>query len=87
MAYTRFFDSDLYIYPHVEGHIECCACWLNESKDEYSLFLANVKITNDDDLKEHLDRHAKAGHNMPDGLLQEILQDDDRYGRVSEDDQ
>jgi hypothetical protein len=83
MAYTRFLDSDIYIYPHTRGYIECAACWLNEKKDEYSLFVASVQITNDDQLREHLDLHAKAGHDMPDNLLQEILQDADRYGSIS----
>jgi hypothetical protein len=80
MAYSRFIDSDIYIYPHVSGHIECAACWLNENKDEYSLFVASVHINNDDQLRDHLELHAKAGHDMPDHLLQDILQDDDRYG-------
>ena len=83
MAYSRFFNSDIYIYPHVSGYIECCACWLNESKDEYSLFLANVRIDNDADLARHLEAHSKQGHDMPDNLLQEILQDTDRYGSIS----
>jgi hypothetical protein len=80
MAYSRFIDSDIYIYPHVSGHIECAACWLNENKEEYSLFVSSVHITNDDQLRDHLELHAKAGHDMPINLLQEILQDDDRYG-------
>ena len=80
MAYSRFYDSDIYIFPHIDGYIQCCACWLNENHDGYSLFLANVKIYNDLDLARHLKAHAEQGHDMPDGLLQEILQDDDRYG-------
>jgi hypothetical protein len=32
------------------------------------------------DLARHLKAHAKLGHDMPDSLLQDILQDDDRYG-------
>ncbi len=80
MAYARFIDSDIYIYPHTRGYIECCACYLNEPQDEYSLFSASVSIYNDDELREHLDQHAKAGHDMPIDLLQDILQDDDRYG-------
>lgn len=83
MAYSRFFDSDIYIYPHIHGYVECCACWLNEKKSDYSLFLANVKITNDDELRAHLELHAKAGHNMPDNLLQEILADPDKYSPIS----
>lgn len=82
MAYSRFFDSDIYIYSHIEGYIECCACWLNERLEEQSLFGLSEKITNDEQLEEHLDRHILAGHNMPENLLQEILADDDRYGRL-----
>ena len=79
MAYSRFIDSDIYIYPHIDGYIECCACWLNESQDGYSLFLDNIKIYDDLELARHLKKHAAQGHEMPDNLLQEILQDDDRY--------
>lgn len=80
MAYSRFTNSDIYIYSHIDGYIECCACWLNESTDEYSLFLANVKIYDDLELARHLKKHAALSHEMPINLLQEILQDDDRYG-------
>lgn len=82
MAYSRFTNSDIYIYSHIDGYIECCACWLNENKEEYSLFLDNVKIDNDVDLARHLKAHANLGHDMPEGLLQEILADPDRYGRL-----
>lgn len=82
MAYSRFWDSDLYIYSHIDGYIECCACWLNDKLEEYSLFGLSEKITNDEQLEEHLDRHILAGHKVPIGLLQEILLDDDRYGKL-----
>lgn len=84
MAYTRFSDSDVYIYPHIDGYIECCACWLNEDHDGYSLFLANVKIYNDMDLARHIKAHANLGHDMPEGLLQEILADPDRYVKYND---
>lgn len=79
MAYARFFDSDIYIYAHVGGYIECCACWLNENLDEYSLFGLSDKITNDDQLIEHIRQHRQLGHNIPDDLEEEILSDPDRY--------
>ncbi len=81
MAYSRFFDSDIYIYPHVDGYIECCACWLNE-KLETGLFGLSEKIQDDKTLEEHIDEHILAGHNIPEGLLEDILSDDDRYGRI-----
>ena len=83
MAYSRFTDSDIYIYPHVAGHIECSACFLNEPQDEYSLFSSSKSITNDDQLRDHLEEHARAGHNMPESLLQDILADPDRYGKYT----
>lgn len=78
MAYSRFFDSDIYIYPHVDGYIECCGCWLNERLED-TLFGLNEKITNDEQLEDHLDQHLLAGHNIPENLLQDILEDPDRY--------
>jgi ADP-glucose pyrophosphorylase len=83
MAYSRFIGSDIYIYSHVSGHIECQACFLNEPTDEYSLFSMSEYITNDDQLRDHLEEHARAGHNMPENLLQDILADPDRYGEYT----
>jgi hypothetical protein len=81
MAYSRFFDSDIYIYSHIDGHIECCACWLNE-KLETGLFGLSEKIRDDQSLSNHINEHIKAGHDIPEGLLEEILSDSDRYGRM-----
>ncbi len=75
MAYTRFTNSDIYMYSHIDGYIECATCWLNV-EDKYS----SIQIDNDLDLARHLKAHANAGHEMPINLLQDILQDDDRYG-------
>jgi hypothetical protein len=81
MSYSRFFDSDIYIYSHVDGYIECCACWLNEKLDT-EIFGLSEKIRDDQTLEEHIDEHILAGHNIPEGLLEDILSDDDRYGRI-----
>ena len=82
MAYSRFTDSDIYIYSHVGGWIECAACWLNERADEYSLFSMSEEIYDDGHLITHVREHIKAGHDVPEGLLLEILSDDDRYGKI-----
>jgi hypothetical protein len=74
MAYSRFYESDIYIYPSVLGDVVCSGCLLGTK---------SVNIENDDQLREHLEAHSKAGHVLPDNLLQEILQDDDRYGAIS----
>jgi len=80
MAYSRFWDSDIYIYSHVDGHIECCACWLNEGIED-TLFGLSEKITNDVDLIGHIRQHRRLGHNIPEGLEEEILSDPDRYSK------
>jgi hypothetical protein len=83
MAYSRFTNSDIYIYPHVAGYIECSACFLNEPTDEYSLFSMSEHIHDDETLLMHIVRHRISGHNIPDDLEAEILRDPDRYGNSS----
>ena len=79
MAYSRFYDSDIYIYPHVEGHIECAGCFLNISPDEDTIFKSE-HILDDETLLIHILQHRISGHNIPEGLESEILSDPDRYG-------
>ena len=83
MAYSRFWDSDIYIYPHVDGHIECAGCFLNIPTDEYNLFKSE-HILDDETLLMHILQHRISGHNIPEGLEAEILSDPDRYGRDEE---
>lgn len=82
MAYSRFADSDIYIYAHVGGWIECQACYLNEPSDEYSLLSISEEIYDDGHLIAHVREHIKAGHSVPEGLLSEMLSDDNRYGKL-----
>ena len=79
MAYSRFYDSDIYIYPSVEGHIECAGCFLNIPTDEYNLFKSE-HILDDETLLMHILQHRISGHNIPEGLEAEILRDPERYG-------
>ena len=75
MSYSRFWDSDIYIYPHVEGYVYCAACLLSENseiiKDDYHLFA-------------HIEDHIKAGHDIPDMLYYEIVKDEDRYKALTD---
>jgi hypothetical protein len=82
MAYSRFTNSDIYIYPSVEGHIECAGCFLNISPNEDTIFYS-TKIYDDETLLMHILQHKISGHNMPDSLAQDILADPDRYGSIS----
>jgi len=81
MAYSRFYDSDIYIYPSVFGHIECAGCFLNISPDEDTIFKSE-HILDDETLLMHILQHRISGHNIPEGLESEILSDPDRYGKL-----
>jgi hypothetical protein len=74
MAYSRFWDSDIYIYPSVDGDIVCAACILSES---------SFHIDNDADVVSHINAHREAGHNVPEGLAEDILHDPERFGVYS----
>ena len=86
MAYSRFYDSDIYIYPSVFGHIECAGCFLNISPDEDTIF-KSTKIYDDETLLMHIVQHRISGHNIPDDLEAEILRDPERYGKYNESNQ
>ena len=81
MAYARFSDYDIYIYPHIGGWIECSACFLVQPEDEYTLFSASEAIHDDETLLVHILQHRIIGHNIPDDLEHQILADPNRYGK------
>lgn len=70
MAYSRFTDSDIYIYPSVLGDIVCSGCFL---------YNKSINIESDVQLLAHIQDHRDAGHNIPAGLEDEILADPSRY--------
>ena len=86
MAYSRFYDSDIYIYPSVGGWIECAGCFLNISPDEHTIF-QSTKIYDDETLLIHILQHRISNHNIPEGLEDEILRDQERYGKYYESNQ
>ena len=71
MAYSRFSDSDIYIYPSIDGVIVCAGCLMSDG---------SFSIDNDTDLINHIKSHRHAGHYIPKGLEEDILNDHDRYG-------
>lgn len=75
MAYSRFFDTDIYIYPHVDGYVYCAACLLSENSEI---------IQDDNHLFLHIQEHIKAGHDIPEMLYYEIIMDNDRYKALTD---
>lgn len=59
MSFERFSSSDVYIYEHVSGFIECCGCWFSDWDTEPFPQLKTPR-----EALEHLDRHEKAGHDI-----------------------
>jgi hypothetical protein len=67
MSFERFSSSDIYIYEHIDGFIECCGCWigheLKESAEEELNFWF-VQLKTPREALEHLDRHEAAGFDV-----------------------
>lgn len=60
MSYARFSaDSDVYVYAHIGGFVECCGCRLGEQWDFHSPA----------EIVTHLREHEAAGHKVPDHLF------------------
>ena len=59
MSFERFISSDVYIFEHVGGFIQCCGCWLDGDENNWSVDLATPR-----EALTHLDRHESAGHDI-----------------------
>lgn len=60
MSYARFSNGDVYVFPTTDD-LRCCACWLDGCD-------SNFTTTDVPTFCAHLDRHRAAGHDVPDGL-------------------
>ena len=77
MAYSRFFGSDIYIYPSTMGYITCSACSVSRAIPEY--MFKSINLYNDQEVIDHLAKHRANGDDVPNGLEEEILSDPDRF--------
>ncbi|MBN9208159.1 MAG: hypothetical protein J0H96_05775 [Microbacterium ginsengisoli] len=60
MSYARFSEtSDVYVYAHVGGFIECCGCLLSDVWEYHSR----------EAIVAHMGEHVEAGHLVPEYLL------------------
>ena len=68
MSFERFSSSDVYIFEHVGGYIQCCGCWLDGGNFGLSIeenedsWFTNFKTPRE--ALAHLDRHEAAGHDI-----------------------
>lgn len=74
MSYARFgFGSDVYIYEHYMGFIECCGCWITEPDEweQVGFFKANTAR----EILDHIDHHIEQGHKVPERCIQRIKEE------------
>lgn len=62
MSFERFSSSDVYIFEHVSGFIECCGCSLAEGVDREPF--ATVTFNTPREALAHLDEHDEAGDDI-----------------------
>ena len=58
MSFERFLSSDVYVFEHVGGWIECCACTFGDYESEEMFFF---QASTPREMISHLKRHEKAG--------------------------
>lgn len=58
MSFERFFSSDVYIFEHAGGFIQCCGCSLVDPEDGEIFGFAELKTPRE--ALAHLDLHEEA---------------------------
>lgn len=58
MSFERFMSSDVYIFEHVSGFIQCCGCSLVDPEDGEIFGFAELKTPRE--ALAHLDLHEAA---------------------------
>lgn len=70
MSYARFSEtSNVYVYAHYQGFIECCGCILGDDWSFHSI----------PEIVAHMQAHVEAGHTIPDYLLDPETYDEDDF--------
>jgi hypothetical protein len=71
MAYSRFIESDVYVFMHAGSNkLICMACSFGDL--DSVAFLANST----QEMVDHLELHAKAGDRLPEDIYEELWKDD-----------
>ena len=73
MSYARFSDySDVYIYHHYQGFIECCGCWISsDTPEEYGDIPAS-RFNTPRRAIMHLMEHVSKGYKVSDETFDRI---------------
>lgn len=86
MSYARPSYSDLYIYMNMSGELECLGCiFAPTTLMHHSTGKQGVAFRAKNTLRmiNHIQEHRDAGHNVPDGIEERLLEDDkENFGDV-----
>ena len=75
MSYARFSgDSDVYVYEHYAGFIECCGCRFSpiSEGEEYEVF---PRFSTAREALTHLDWHVREGDMVPERAFLRIKEE------------
>lgn len=72
MSFERFSSSDIYMFEHVGGFIQCCGCWFSGDWVNESVEFPEFKTPRE--ALAHLDVHENAGHDIG-GARERILKE------------
>ena len=77
MSYARFgWDgSDVYVFTHVGGFIECCGCWLADDDTEEYYHYASFQAYTTQEMVDHLKKHEETGHTVPSDVYDRLWED------------
>ena len=62
MSFERFLSSDVYIFEHAGGFIQCCACSLVDT--DYDEIFGFAELPTPREALAHLDLHEAAGDDI-----------------------
>lgn len=69
MSYARWgSESDVYVYAHYLGYVQCCGCLLGES-DPDNVWNKSVNLGSREEVVAHMMEHVEVGHTIPTDLL------------------
>lgn len=64
MSYARFnAESDIYLYEHCAGYIECCGCRLTAPEEHEDFGFARLSTARE--ALEHIEWHVREGDKVP----------------------
>lgn len=75
MSYSRFIDSDVYMFHHVANGILCMLCRLDYDADRMG-WSTNSR----QEAIEHLKEHREAGHVVPDHAFEVLRKEIEEEG-------